>query len=494
MSSSPLKGLGALAAALTALLVAAAPAVAAPVPATVWSVAGNGTACSEAPVCGDGGPATNAQFNFPESVAVDGAGNLYVADWGDNEVRKVSPGGVITLLAGDGTACQTTPSCGDGGAGSDAQLNFPQAVAVDGAGNVYVADTGNNEVRKISPRGVITRIAGTGAPCATAPACGDGGPATRASLNAPGGVAVDGAGNVYVADTGDNEVRKVSPRGVISRLAGNGKPCATATSCGDGAAATSARLNVPVGLAVDSSGHLYVVDDANNEVRRVYRGTINRFAGTGVPCASAPACGDGRAAARAQLNLPEGVAIGPSGSVYVADWGDGEIRVISHTGTISTAAGGGGTCSAAPSCGDGGSATRALLNAPQGVAVDAAGDLFIADTQNQEVRLVTPAGVKPATLRSTKGMVSLHAFREVTTRSRVTIRYVLTGPASLTLSVRPSRGGPLVAARAAGRAGLGELVWNRRLGRSSAPRGAYTLTVTAAVGKATAASSLSVRL
>jgi hypothetical protein len=128
------------------------------------------------------------------------------------------------------------------------------------------------------------------------------------------------------------------------------------------------------------------------------------------------------------------------------------------------------------------------------VAVDAAGDLFIADTQNQEVRLVTPAGVKPATLRSTKGMVSLHAFREVTTRSRVTIRYVLTGPASLTLSVRPSRGGPLVAARAAGRAGLGELVWNRRLGRSSAPRGAYTLTVTAAVGKATAASSLSVRL
>jgi hypothetical protein len=194
------------------------------------------------------------------------------------------------------------------------------------------------------------------------------------------------------------------------------------------------------------------------------------------------------------LNQPEGVAIGPSGSVYVADWGDGEIRVISHTGTISTAAGTGATCSSSPDCGDGGPASRALLGAPQGVAVDRAGDLFIADTQNQELRMVTPAGLRPAALRSAKGTVSLLAFQTVSTSSRVTVRYLLTGPASLTLSVRATGGRPLGAARAAGRTGLGELVWNRKLGRSSAPRGTYVLTVTAAVGRTTATSSLSVRL
>jgi sugar lactone lactonase YvrE len=367
-------------------------------------------------------------------------------------------------------------------------------VAVDAAGNVYVADTGDNEIRKISPRGVITRIAGTGSACTTAPACGDGGPATRASLSAPGGVAVDAAGNVYIADTGDNEIRRVSPRGLISRVAGNGQACASAPACGDGAAATGARLNVPSGLAVDSSGRLYVVDDADNEVRRVYRGTITRFAGTGVACASAPACGDGRAATRAQLNQPEGVAIGPSGSVYVADWGDGEVRVISRTGTISTAAGSSATCSAPPNCGDGGPASRALLGAPQGVAVDRAGDLLIADTQNQELRMVTPAGLRPAALRSAKGTLLLLAFQTVTTSSRVTVRFVLTGAASLTLSVRATGGRRLGAARATGRAGLGELVWNRKLGRSPAPRGTYTLTVTATVGRTSAAGSLSVRL
>jgi sugar lactone lactonase YvrE len=495
MSSLRIKALRAAAPAVVTMLLAAFPALAAaPATATIWTVAGNGTPCTAAPLCGDGGPATEAQFNFPESVAADAAGNLYVADWGDNELRKVSAAGVISQLAGDGAPCAAAPSCGDGGAAADAQLNFPQALAVDSAGNVYVADTGDNEVRRVSPRGVITRIAGDGAACSTAPTCGDGGAATRATLNAPGGVVVDSAGNVYVADTGDNEVRKVSTHGVITRVAGTGKPCPTSTSCGDGAAATSARLNLPEGLALDSSGRLYVVDDADNEVRRISGGKITRFAGTGVACAGAPACGDGRAATAAQLNLPEGVAVSPSGSVYIADWGDGEIRAVSRTGIISTAAGYGPACSSPPACGDGGSATHALLNAPQGVAVDSAGNLVIADTQNQELRLVTPAGSRPAPLRGGRTTVSLLAFQAVTTRSRVTMRYLLTGPASVVLSVRRSGGRPLVVARSAGHGGLGALVWNRKLGHTAAPAGAYQLTVTVAVGKASASSTRSVRL
>ncbi len=198
----------------------------------IFTIAGDGTTCSTAPACGDGGPAISGQFNGPEGVTVDAAGNVYVADAaldvyvdpiiGDNEVRRVSPSGRITRIAGNGTTCANPPACGDGRAATRAQLSLPGGVAVDSAGNVYIADTGDNEVRRVSPSGRITRIAGNGTQCTHAPVCGDGGPAKRAQLNSPDGVAVDSVGNVYVADTGDSEVRTVSPSGTISRIAGNG--------------------------------------------------------------------------------------------------------------------------------------------------------------------------------------------------------------------------------------------------------------------------------
>jgi sugar lactone lactonase YvrE len=494
MRTRRIQGLGGLALALAGVCAAASPA-AARAAATIWPLAGDGAACATAPRCGDRAGATRARLTFPEGVAVDAAGNVYTADWGDSEVRRISADGVITLLAGDGTACTAAPSCGDGGAATAAQLGFPQAVAVDRSGDVYIADTGDNEVRKVSPRGTITRVAGNGSACTSAPACGDGGAALRASLNAPGGLAVDAAGDVYIADTGDNEVRKVSPAGTITRVAGTGTPCAAAPSCGDGGAATSAQLNVPEGLALDARGRLYIVDDGDNEVRTVSaRGIITIVAGNGSACTSAPACGDGGAATRAQLSLPEGVAVDRAGDVYIADWGDNRIRVVSRRGTIATAAGGGSQCARPPACGDGGAAAGASLSAPQGVAVDAAGDLYLADTEDHELRLVTPAAARPVTLETRAGKVSLLAFRAAVTPTRVTVGYALSGPAPLSLSVRGARGRPLTVARATGHAGVGRLSWDRRLGGRPAPRGRYQLIVTATTAKASAASSLGVRL
>ena len=163
---------GAAAVALVALAAAiATPAArAAPPGFSIWSIAGNGTPCATAPSCGDAGRATAAQLNFPQGVAVDAAGNVYIADWGNSEIRKVSPSGAISVIAGDGIACSSAPVCGDGGPATTAALNFPEAVAVDSAGNVYVADTGDNEVRRISPAGMITRIAGNGTGCSAPPA------------------------------------------------------------------------------------------------------------------------------------------------------------------------------------------------------------------------------------------------------------------------------------------------------------------------------------
>src|SRR5664280_1427603 len=223
-----------------------------PKPATITTVAGNGTAG----FCGDGGPATQACLYGPGGLALDAAGNLYIADRDNNRVRRVAPDGTITTVAGNGTA----GFCGDGGPATQACLVAPIGLAVDAAGNLYITDYNNNRVRRMAPDGTITTVAGNG----TKGFCGDGGPATQACLNGPGGLAVDVAGNLYVADHNNSRVRRVAPDGTVTTVAGNG----TAGFCGDGGPATQACLNYPNGLFVDAAGNLYVAD-YNNRVRLV---------------------------------------------------------------------------------------------------------------------------------------------------------------------------------------------------------------------------------
>jgi sugar lactone lactonase YvrE len=481
---------------LAAATASAAAALALAGPATgysIWPLAGTGTSCATPPSCGDGGPATSALLSFPEGVAVGPAGDVYVADWGDNEVRKLSVTGSIAPIAGGGTSCSSPPACGDRGPATDAQLSFPDGVAVDQAGNVYIADTGDNEVRKVSSGGTITRFAGTGAACASPPTCGDGGAATAAQLRNPFGLAVDRSGDVYIADAGDNEIRKVTPAGKISRIAGTGKACSKPPACGDDGPEAAGQLNFPAGVAVDRAGNVYVADDGDNEVRKVsVGGTISRVAGTGAACSSPPACGDAGPALSATLGAPDGVAVDQHANVYIADDLDNEVRKISSAGTISRIAGTGAECAVPASCGNGGSATSARLNYPDALAVDPSGDVYVDDTFDQQLRWLSVA--PGSSLRSSSAALLLLAFEPTVAKASVTVRYALSSGAAITLSATPAGGKPTVVARAAGRAGWGVLRWNRRLGGAAAGHGRYTLTVTATLGGHSATSSVSVRL
>ncbi len=302
------------------------------------------------------------------ACAVVAAGALLVSGAG-----AVTGSDTITTIAGIGTGGFS----GDGGQATSAQLNSPLGVAVDQGGNVYVADVLNNRVRRITPAGQIATIAGTG----TAGFSGDGGQATSAQLNTPYGVAVASNGDVYIADVNNNRVRRVTSAGTISTVAGTG----TATSTGDGGQATSATLFAPIGVALDASGNLYVSELGAHKVRRVTTaGVISTFAGNG----TAGATGDGGQATSAQLNNPLGVAVDAGGNVYIADVANNKIRRVTAQGTITTFAGTG----TAGASGDGGPATAAQVNTPYGVAVDAAGSLYIGDTGNHKIRRVTTAG------------------------------------------------------------------------------------------------------
>jgi sugar lactone lactonase YvrE len=331
---------------------------------TIQTFAGNGTPGYS----GDGGPATSAEVNDPFAVAADAAGNLYIADYGNNRIRKVS-GGVITTVAGNGTQGYS----GDNGAATSAELNYPIGVAVDSAGNLYIADAFNQCIRKVS-KGVITTVAGNGTPGYS----GDNGPAASAELAYPFGVAVDSAGNLYIADNGNNRIRKVSG-GVITTVAGNGTPGYS----GDNGPATSAELNDPYGVAVGATGNLYIADYGNNRIRQVSNGTITTLAGNGTQGYS----GDNGAATSAELHSPSGVAVDAAGNVYIADGSNQRVREVS-SGVISTVAGNG-----APGySGDNGPATSAELYDPTGVALGPGGALFIADLANSRIRGLTSLG------------------------------------------------------------------------------------------------------
>ncbi len=327
----------------------------APVSGNISTIAGNGTAG----FTGDGSAATNAEMNFPSGMALDGSGNIYIADSLNLRVRKIT-GSNISTVAGNGVLSYS----GDGGAATNAQMNSPQAAAVDSSGNLYIADTANNVVRKVTTDGVIHPFAGNG----TAGFGGDGGAATSAQLNGPRGLAADAAGNVYISDTKNARVRKVTPAGTISTVAGNG----TSGYGGDGGAAASAQLYTPVGLAVDGSGNLYIADFNNNRIRMVTPGgTIGTVAGSG----NAGYSGDGGPATGAQLNYPVGVAVDSGSNIYIADSGNYVIRKVLSGGQIYTIAGNG----ISGYSGDGGPAVQAQIGSPAAVAADSAWNVYFTD-------------------------------------------------------------------------------------------------------------------
>ena len=316
---------------------------------------------------GDGGPATAAQLSAPRGVAIDSEGNVYIADQENNRIRKITAGGVITTVAGNGLA----GFGGDGFPATVAMLASPSGVAVDPAGNLYIADSDNNRVRKVSVAGVITTVAGNGIPGFS----GDGSTATKAQLNYPTGVAVTSSGGIYIADSLNNRIRKVTA-GLIGTVAGSGIPGFS----GDGGVSTQAQLNRPSGVAVDAAGNVYIGDYGNDRIRKVsVLGVISTTAGNGTQGFS----GDGGPAAAAQLDSPSGVAVDAADNLYISDSGNNRIRKVS-AGMISTAAGNGGD----GPCGDGLPATAAQLN-PSGVAVDSPGNLVIADYGNNRIRMVT---------------------------------------------------------------------------------------------------------
>jgi uncharacterized protein (TIGR03437 family) len=326
--------------------------------------AGNGTQGFS----GDNGPATGAQLYLPYGLAVDVAGNLYIAEYGNHRIRKVS-NGVITTVAGSGpTGINSGGYTGDNGPATSAQLNHPSGVAVDSAGSLYIADYANQCVRKVS-NGVITTVAGNGAPGYS----GDGGPATSARLWFPKGVAVDSAGNLYIADYSNFRIRKVS-NGVITTVAGNGGGYS-----GDNGPAIGAGLSSPQGIVVDSAGSLYITDSYSQRIRKVSNGVITTVAGNGTPGYS----GDNGPAIGAGLNYPADVAVSAAGILYIADSNNRRIRKVSN-GVISTVAGNEDSGFG----GDNGPATNAELS-PSGVAVDSAGSLYIADAGSDRVRKVT---------------------------------------------------------------------------------------------------------
>ena len=304
------------------------------------------------------GIGSTATFDHPWGMAADASGNVYVADEDNNLIRKITPAGVVTTFAGSGSVGSSD------GTGTAASFSAPTGLAVDGSGNVYVADRNNDEIRKITPAGVVTTLAGnttSGFTNATG---------TAAAFNQPFAVALDSSGNVYVADQQNNAIRKVTPTGVVTTLAGSG------TAGFTDATGTAAQFHFPSGVAVDGSGNVYVTDQINNCIRKVTQaGAVTTFAGNGT---GAGVDGTGTAA---EFFFPQGIAIDADGDLYVADDGDPRVRMVSPTAVVSTLAGNGSSGTTD------GTGTTAEFMFPAGIALSL-GNVVVTDQGTNAIRII----------------------------------------------------------------------------------------------------------
>ncbi len=319
---------------------------------------------------GDGGAATNAKLAQPRGVAVDLAGNIYIGDAENYVIRKVSPSGIISTIAG---IPGSSGYSGDGGPALSAKLSGLFGICIDNSGNLFFADL--QRIRKISTSGTITTVAGNG----TAGYSGDGGNATAATIYNPYGLAVDAVGNLYIAEQLNNLVRKVSPSGIISTFAGMGTP----SYSGDGGNATAAMLRQPESVAVDNSGNVFIADAGNNVIRKVSTsGIISTVAGTGLLSDG----GDGGPATAANIQSPVGVAVDATGNIYIAEYLS-SVRMVNTSGIISTIAGNG----TAGYSGDGGPAVEAEFYYTWSLCLDGGGNIFVGDADNNVIRKISPA-------------------------------------------------------------------------------------------------------
>ena len=314
------------------------------------------------------GTGSAAQFAYPQGVAVDAAGNIFVVDNQNSTIRKVTPAGVVTTFAGtagiQGSADGTGPA---------ATFLLPLGIAIDATGNLYVSDSGNNTIRKITPAGVVTTLAGKAGPAAYADGTG-----SSARFSAPWGVAVDSAGNVYVGDTNNQLIRMITPSGVVTTLAGTPGTVESADGSGPGSG-----FNFPAGVAVDSKGDVYVADQSNQAIRKVSpQGQISTLAGTATVFGSADGTG-----ASARFRYPSAVAVDGSGNVYVADSGNYTVRLVSPNGVVTTLAGAVGSYGIAD-----GSGSAARFSNLQGITVDASGNVYVADSGNDTIRKGVASG------------------------------------------------------------------------------------------------------
>ena len=336
---------------------------------------------------GDGFAATAAELAGPDGIAFDASGNFFIADNGNNRIRKVSTAGLISTYAGG-----TTTGYGDGGLAINAQFNGPVWVTKDAVGNLYISDANANRVRKVNASGIISTYAGM----ETAGSTGDGGPASAAQLYYPYTTDFDNAGNFYVCDAGANVIRKVNPSGIISTIAGN--PTSFGFG-GDGGPATASVLNGPIDIKVDAQNRIYICDRINRRIRMIdTTGIITTIAGNG----TSGYTGDGGQATAAELSSPHGIVFDATGNLYFADANKCVVRKITPAGIISTIAGSG----TYGFSGDSGPATLAKLAYPSSLAIDSAGNLFVSDEDNSCIRKIDASG----TINTVIGTGSVFGF------------------------------------------------------------------------------------